>query len=363
MADTHERKKKVYADLEKLAKNLPPELGPDLQQKVIKNLKTWKTKEGKAFSILVSRKTGVGKSTLINGILGVAKNEKGPAREGDKLGRCTTEVASYQQEKNGVIVTLWDSPGLQDGTVYQEQYLRHMKEKCSFVDLVLYCIRLTDNRFVRGDDNPDVLAMKKITNTFGHAFWQKAVIVLTYANTLEAFNLDWIGLSDEAKGKAFDKKIKEWRDQIKVILSKDLGIPKKILDDIKIIPAGHERMPDLPGVKFWLSRMWFQCFDSISSIDQRCALLQMNLERFKEVTQTKKEDFDKKAEDQPIVVSESTMVRNIVVGGVSGSVSGGVIGGVIGGVVGGPIGAAIGAGIGVLLGGGSGGAVGRVVAN
>ncbi len=65
----------------------------------------------KSISVFVSGKTGVGKSTLVNALLG----EK-VAKEGDTLDPETSEVKSFTGNIQEIDVTVWDSPGLQDGT-------------------------------------------------------------------------------------------------------------------------------------------------------------------------------------------------------------------------------------------------------
>ena len=175
--------------------------------------------EMSSVSILMTGKTGCGKSTLTNGILGLKLNEQ--AEEGDSIvQRCTTRVTQYQKKKRGVNVTIWDSPGLQDGTSDQDRYLNEIMEKCSNVDLKIYCTKMNETRFVPGDDNPDVVAMKKFTEALGPEFWKNAIIVLTYANTLEAFNVHWRKLNPKQKAKAFVAKVEEWEKQIKLILIK-----------------------------------------------------------------------------------------------------------------------------------------------
>ena len=75
-------------------------------------------------------KTGSGKSTPINGILGLNVEGVRQAEEGHDLNPCTTTVEAYYANKGEIDVTVWDSPGLQDGRKNERKYLKQMKEKC-----------------------------------------------------------------------------------------------------------------------------------------------------------------------------------------------------------------------------------------
>lgn len=195
-----------YEEIRKAARSLSPKSRRKIDT-VLTKLQS--TAPAKSITVLLTGKTGVGKSTLTNGILGFKEDDKNAAKEGDSIkARCTTEVTKYQQCRNGVTITVWDSPGLQDGTVFQTDYLHQMKQKCKNIDLTMYCIKMIETRFVRGPENPDVVAIEKLTKHFGYDFWKSTIIVLTYANTLEAFNVEWDDYSKTEKAKAFKEKLK-----------------------------------------------------------------------------------------------------------------------------------------------------------
>ena len=314
----------------------------------------------KSISILLTGKTGVGKSTLTNGILGWSVDDETAAKEGGSIkARCTTEVTKYQQITNGVTITLWDSPGLQDGTEYQDEYLDQMKSKCSEVDLAMYCIKMIETRFVRGPENPDVLAMEKLTKVFGPNFWKKTIIVLTYANTLEAFNVEWEDLSKKDRAKAFKAKVKEWKDQIRLILTKDIKVPEEIVQNIRIVPAGHARKPNLPGIDYWLTHLWFQCVWTMPTKGAQIAMVKINEKRMKSEDDVTKDDFKKSAGQQPLVVGGSSVTQILAISGTSGGAAGAGVGALIG-LIGGPAGVALGAAIGGLVGAVVGGGAGGI---
>ena len=176
-----------------------------------------------------------------------------------------------------------------------------MKSECDQRDLTVYCIRISDIRFVRGEDNPDIKAMKKLTKAFGPDFWKTTIIVLTFTNLLEALNEEWKILPPEGKAKEYVAKVRDWEIGIKEILVEDIQVPEKIARNIDIVPAGY-KMLHLPGYPFWLSNLWFHCLSTISTPEKQAALILLSSERFKEKEQITQGDSIIQPEQQPIII-------------------------------------------------------------
>ncbi|XP_019855828.1 PREDICTED: immune-associated nucleotide-binding protein 13-like [Amphimedon queenslandica] len=224
----------------------------------------------KELRLLVTGKTGEGKSTLVNGILG-----KHVAKEGAGTERCTTQVAEYKADIEGVPVTVFDSPGLQDATENEDLYLKDMRKKCQNLSLVLYCTKMTNNRLKEEDRR----AIVKITHAFGQNFWKYAVLVLTFANT------ENIGRRDERdedtgpeppysdkeswkilKKKRFEGRVKLWKDSFHKFLIEDVGVRENIVERILVVPVGDSRPScdnedpyRLPDRDDWFTDFWMAC--------------------------------------------------------------------------------------------------------
>ena len=276
-------------------------------------------KTAESIRILVTGKTGSGKSTLVCGLLGVPIDKKNEP----------SQVVKYEIPKEGVKVIIWDTPGLQDGSTNQESYLQQMKEQCSDRDLTVYCIRISDTRFVHSDNNPDVQAMKKLTKTFGSEFWKNSIIALTYANTLLDINVKWKQLPVHEQAVKFEHRIEEWAEQVRKILQQDVQIHQDIVKTIGIIPTGHHQDPHLPSIKYWLSNCWILCANAIESPNVRKALVSINMNRFKTEDEVKEDDFFKEAQHVPIVITQQSLAP-ILPAAIAGVAGGTIVGAFLG---------------------------------
>lgn len=241
--------------------------------------------------ILITGKTGTGKSALINGIIGT-----NASKEGGLLNPMTSKVEEYKRTTRGVKMLVYDSPGLQDGTKNEKAYLLDMEKKCRGVDLVLYTIRMSDQRINVGD----IEAMKKLNTAFGEKFWTRTIFVLTFANEVR----DPEDPEDESSNQAFfEKRLQTWKKKLPDKVMKELNVAKKIAQDIPIVPAGYYKKTHLPGRRYWFSQFWRAMFDRMKeySHDRLTFLLQFNKDRFKRAYEVTAEDLKKGIHQQPIV--------------------------------------------------------------
>ena len=268
-----------------------------------------------SLNVLVAGKTHSGKSSLVNGLLGIKLDKE-----------------KHQTTLQGIVVTVWDSPSLE--AKINQDYFQHIKSECDEPDLIVYCINVTETRFVHGTDNPDVQIMRKLTEIFGKECWTNAIVVLTFADTLQAFEMNWESLSVRQKEEKFQTDILQWGETIRNILSQDISIRREIVDNVKIVPAAHYLKVHLTDQEYWLSNLWICCISTIKTPEVRLALLKININRLKREHQVHKDDFKQPPEAQPIVirrnVKESKPGMTEYVAGVTGGVIGGAVFGMMG---------------------------------
>ena len=227
--------------------------------------------------ILVTGKTGQGKSTLVNGLLGGAV----VAKEGTGAKRCTTEVEEFTATINNILVIVYNSPGLQDGTANEEEYIRNMRDKCQKLSLVLYCTKMVNTRPTDDDMN----AMMRLTEAFGERFWEHAVFVLTFANMEDCTRKDARDKDtepeppfDDNKGWAllmksrFEGRVQIWKEELYNFLINEVGVNPSIAKEIPVIPTGdHIATRDncnplrLPDRENWLQSLREACSQRVKN--------------------------------------------------------------------------------------------------
>ena len=284
--------------------HLPPPLQSLIQSQGRDSLLKFFEKTDEEFGILVSGKTGNGKSTLVNGLIGckMAKESKYVSREG-----MTKAVTPHhlRTDEGNIRITVYDSPGLQDSDAGENDtaHMADMKAIKSNLHLSIFCLRMIDVRLSPG--SPDVITMKRLTETFGHDYWKHAVIVLTFANAIESIDIEMQETDDpDTKNRMFNNHYDSWKAAIRKALIDDVHISPRVAENVDIIPAGHYKKPKLYDEVKWLSKLWVHCFVKIRSSDAAAAFLCANLSRITSPDDVTAEDFSREPEEQPLVFGE-----------------------------------------------------------
>ena len=246
-----------------------------LPNMVRKRLDDWR-KDSSSINILITGKTGIGKSTLVNGLVG-----KVIAKEGGTLQATTDKVDKSSKKISGVDVNVWDSPGLQDETANEDEYLADIKLNCKDkIDLFIYCHDMSENRF--DDGGTDVTAMKRLTETLGENVWENGIVVLTMANmtvndATVKFRPDQDAISKEVS-RVYDL----WNTSIRSALERQVKLNKDLASTIPIVHAGHYCTPYLLETDHdpWLSTLWNEAM-KVCKPSAQPAFIKINEHRLK----------------------------------------------------------------------------------
>ena len=125
------------------------------------------------FSFMLIGRTGVGKSSTINSLMGEKVAEVGDSEP------TTFEVSPYRLQKSGVDFTIWDTPGLCDAldNANDQQYMEQIRARVDEVDCLWFVSRLDETRL----SSDEQYAILLITNTLGADIWDRSLIVFTHA--------------------------------------------------------------------------------------------------------------------------------------------------------------------------------------
>lgn len=248
---------------------------------------------------MVVGRSGIGKSSLVNGIIGKV------AAEVSELGAVEVEgvtemIQQFKAEEASVTITFWDTPGLLDQSGDPQIVLGEIKKKVANVDLVFYCIDMTRPRFSKGSEEKK--AMQRFTETVGADVWNKAVIVLTKANAVIGSLADTTNNDNKKIQEGYKQNLSDW---IKM-LQDGLRPVTEFVDQLPIVPAGISTKPiiDVTSQEYWLSVLWEQAYKRIKRPEGQVSLVKMNLPRLRDEVEMC--DFeDKDLYEQPIKIEPS----------------------------------------------------------
>ena len=136
-----------------------------------------------SLKIVFSGKMGVGKSSLINGLVG-----KEVSKEATSVMAVTNEIMSYSftmkvedtTVQKVIDVTVLDTPGIADPFRDEDANFKAIAEHCSDCDLLIYCM---DIRVWFTKD--DVMGIKRLTDLVGPQVWKNTVFALTFDNAVK----------------------------------------------------------------------------------------------------------------------------------------------------------------------------------
>lgn len=183
-----------------------------------------------SFDFMLVGRTGVGKSSTINSLLGESIAQVGENEP------TTFSVSPYKLHKNGVDFTIWDTPGLCDAldNANDQDYMRMIASCIEEVDCLWFVSRLDETRLSADEQ----YALLLITNTLGKEIWQKALIVFTHS-------------CNRSVQTRFEEALKERTLVIREYLERITGSNLQDLASVAVdnasghLPNGQEWLPEL----------------------------------------------------------------------------------------------------------------------
>ena len=320
---------------------------------LVDEIKKWEGSKRRLVLVTAGR-AGMGKSTLLNNLLGLKGEKAAESKPGAKS--VTKTVDSYEEEVHGITVRIIDTPGLEAKDLSSEEEEEALAKLSVLsdgkVDLMLYCMALV-GRFEDSDER----IVKKLTEAFGTKIWRHAILVLTFGDVVLKQDEGDRDLLEGFTSKFEEVLKKAGVDDVPVksILSTqdansefESALAKVQQPEIIGIPVGQhtEKPQDWPLLLF--KEIIKKC-----KIDAIPALLEVQGITPRWVAEVLKVAGD-------VSVGAAGGVARFVTGAVPGLVVG-VLGGVVGAVVGaafGGVGAIPGAALGAAKGAGIGAAVG-----
>ena len=289
---------------------------------LMRKLEVWEIESTKV-NIMITGKAGTGKTTLINALIGT--NE---AVEGFTLDPQTKAVEHFDRTfENSAHVFVFDSPGLQDGTVDESKYIADIKEMRDSIDLFIYCIQMSNRRFL--PNNEDISAMRKLTEALGGDWWCNVIVALTFAN-------DLVELAEEDEEPGFMKRqYDDWKATLHKYLKEDILLPEELIHQIPIVPAGHATVLKLPnyqtehGEYYWLTDVWLQALE-VTKQRAQPAMIKVNARRMMSLEEhysIKDKNFLKGI--QPLIFAKKGLALSEDICGQAGSKVAGRVAGLI----------------------------------
>lgn len=193
-----------------------------------------------SFGFVLVGRTGVGKSSTVNSLMGAQVAKVGDTEP------TTFTVTPYKIEKAGVMFTIWDTPGLCDAADNRNDnsYIDQIKEIVDSVDCLWFVTRLDETRL----SSDERYALLLITNALGSKIWDNALIVFTHACNLSVRDRHELALQERTEI------IKEYLREI----------TDSTLDTLSSIAVDNLH-PALPNGEPWLPELFTRVIENASN--------------------------------------------------------------------------------------------------
>ncbi|MEH2326297.1 MAG: GTPase [Nostoc sp.] len=201
-------------------------------------IKSLQKSRNQSFVFLLVGRTGVGKSSTINSLMGE------PICTTGDYDPTTMEVQSYEHEINGIKFTIVDTPGLCDDIPEKgndQKYIELIRNKVKQIDSLCFVTRLDETR-VSPDERRGI---EVISEAFTPEIWKHSVIIFTSANRANDYLID----------------LQERTKRIQYAIAKYTG--DEVASTIPSIAVDNKNQTT-PDGKRWLEELYTQIFKRMS---------------------------------------------------------------------------------------------------
>ena len=126
-------------------------------------------------TVIVAGRSRCGKTTLLNNVFGLSLTAKACVES------VTTRVCEVKVIKNGVKVTVIDTPGLTALDISWDDYARQVNSLKSINNgfIFLYCLSVSPNTSIT---EVEIAAVKKLPSLYGKHIWEMFCLILTFSD-------------------------------------------------------------------------------------------------------------------------------------------------------------------------------------